>query len=92
MRYVIVAIHDTAVGAYMQPFFVRSKGEAMRAFLDSVADPKMAFHHHPGDYHLCYLGEYDDAMGCFLNPKAPEVLMTGLDAASINAANPAKVL
>lgn len=59
----IFTIHDSAVGAYLQPFFMTSKGEAIRAFSDTVNDDKTQFNKHPGDFELFQIGEYDDSTG-----------------------------
>lgn len=83
MRLCVCAIHDSAVGAYLQPFFTRSKGEALRSFIDVCSDAKTQFAAHPGDYHLMYLGDYDDGDGKFTPPPdvmGPITLMTGVDA------------
>lgn len=57
------AIYDQAVGAYLNPFFMRSRGEAVRSFGQAVSDPKSAFHSHPADYTLFEIGQYDDVTG-----------------------------
>nr|AVQ10255.1 DNA binding protein VP5 [Gokushovirinae environmental samples] len=66
------------MGAFMQPFFARSKDEARRSFSDAVADPKMEFGKHPGDYGLYCLGEWDDA-GDIVVFHDKERLMDALD-------------
>lgn len=59
-KFVICAVRDKAVNAFMQPFFARSEGEAIRSFGDAVADPKMEFGKHPEDYNLWCFGSWDD--------------------------------
>lgn len=61
----IYSIHDRAVGAYMQPFFARSEGEALRMLRVAVNDPQSGFHGNPGDYTLTHLGEFSDQTGEF---------------------------
>lgn len=61
----VFSVFDTAVGAYMQPFFVHSKGEALRSFVDIVNDSKSKIAAHPDDYCLFHLGEYDDKTASF---------------------------
>lgn len=63
MTFKIYAVFDTAVGAYMQPFFLRSKGEAIRGWLDAVNDDKTQFNKHPKDFTLFEIGEYDEETG-----------------------------
>lgn len=59
----IFAVHDSAVMAYMQPFFLRARGEAIRAFEGLVNDPNTAVNKKPSDYTLFELGEFDDSKG-----------------------------
>lgn len=56
-------VFDSKIGAYMQPFFLRSKGEALRSFTEAVNDPKTSFFKHPGDYTLFEIGEYSEETG-----------------------------
>lgn len=59
----VYAVHDAAVGAYNQPLFFRSRGEAIRSFQDAVADPSNRFGSHASDYSLWQLATYDDSNG-----------------------------
>ena len=67
MKLVIVAIRDSAVGAYMRPFYLQSSGQAIRSFQDEVnrAAEENTMFHHPEDYELFLLGEFDDVTGMF---------------------------
>lgn len=60
------SIHDAAVGAFLPPFYARSKGEATRSFTDAVNDPKGQFGRFAKDYSLHFLGEFDDNLGMFI--------------------------
>lgn len=53
---VICAVWDAAVESFGQPFFVRSRGEAIRSFQDEVQKPDSQLHLHPEDYDLYELG------------------------------------
>lgn len=67
-------VYDSKVEAYLSPFFMRSTGEAIRAFIESCNDPKTKFWAHPSDYTLFCIGSFDD-LNCLLNPTAtPESL------------------
>lgn len=79
MIYKLFTIHDAKVAAYLQPFFLRSKGEAIRTITDALADPNHNFTKHPEDYYLFFLGEYDDATGILLPLPTPEPVMSLLD-------------
>lgn len=67
----IYSVRDDAIGAFMNPFYTRSRGEALRSFQDAVNDPKSTFNSHVTDYNLYYLGEYDDNTGIF-TPVPPD--------------------
>lgn len=78
MIMLVCAIADKATQAFMQPFFVRTKPEAIRVFADAVNDPKTQFHAHPEDYACMHLGEFDDASGDLRpNSSGPVKLVTG---------------
>lgn len=57
------SVYDKAVNAYLQPFYARSKGEALRAFTEAVNDQKHTFNKHAADYTLMLVGEFDDSSG-----------------------------
>ncbi|UIB81480.1 nonstructural protein [Flyfo microvirus Tbat2_160] len=63
----IFTIYDSKVEAYMQPFFMQSKGAALRAFTDTISDRSTQFSKHPQDFTLFEIGEYDDSTGTLLN-------------------------
>ena len=63
MKYVLVAVFDSAVGTYMPPFAQRSIGEALRSFQVACRDDKTAMAQHPSDYALYLLAEFDDESG-----------------------------
>lgn len=82
MKLLACSVYDSAVGAFMPPFFARSKAEALRFFMDLVSDPNRQVHSHPEDYALFALGTYDDGNG-FLEPLAvPEKYITALECRS----------
>lgn len=61
----VFSVHDKAVGAFLPPFFTRSKMEAMRSFAEACCDEKHQFFRHASDYTLYHLGEFDDSSGLF---------------------------
>lgn len=65
MRLIVCSVFDKAVGAYLQPYFARSKGEAIRSFSDACGDPQHQFNKHSIDYMLVELGYWDDSSGVF---------------------------
>lgn len=62
MKYQMFAIFDKAVDAYAPPFYVRSKGEALRGFADQVNRPgeNNGLFNHPEHFFIFHIGEYDD--------------------------------
>lgn len=70
MKKQVFAIYDTAVGAYLQPFFMRSPNEAIRSFRESANMDDHPFNKNPEDYTLFHLGEYDEETGKFQNQEA----------------------
>lgn len=59
----VFAVFDTAVSAYLQPFFAPTTGSAIRSLTEAVNDKTHQFNKHPTDYTLFLLGDYDDASG-----------------------------
>ena len=51
----IYAVFDSKVGAYLQPMFFRSNGEAIRAFASAVGDVDHQFSKFASDYTLLSL-------------------------------------
>ena len=67
----VFSVYDSAVGAYMTPFFMQSSGAAIRAFTDITNDLQSAICKHPSDYSLFELGSWDDATCAFTFLTAP---------------------
>lgn len=66
----IFSVYDAKVEAYMQPFFSRSTGEAVRSFQDISSDPNHMISKHPEDFFLYHLGTFDDQTSVieYINP------------------------
>lgn len=82
MKLGIFSIYDTAVKAFMQPFFAPTKGAAIRSFSDAVNAEGSSFGRHAADYALFLLGEYDDSAGSFVSLPAPERVMLAVEVES----------
>lgn len=68
----IFTVFDSKVGAYKEPIYLRSTGEAIRAMTETLSNPQHQFSKFAEDYTLFELGEYDDANASFqlhLTPK-----------------------
>lgn len=68
----IFSIYDIKAGAYLNPFFMSSKGLAIRAFTDLVNDQTTQFNKHSEDYTLFEIGEFDDQSATIDTHKTPE--------------------
>lgn len=71
MKKLIYAVYDSKVEIYEQPFFLRTKGEAIRSWQKVTNDQQTKFYEHPEDYTLFELGVYDEETGSFQNHKTP---------------------
>lgn len=78
MILVILAIFDAAAEAYMVPFMAQSRGEAIRAFADLVADESHPVGKHPDDYTLFVVGEFNKGSGV-ITPVVPVSLGNALE-------------
>lgn len=70
----IFTVYDAKAEAYLQPFYMQSKGEALRAFMETVADPNHQFSKHSADFSLVHLGEFDNSTARFTPLPTPLVL------------------
>lgn len=75
----VYTVHDRAVGAFLQPFFVRSRGEAVRSFTEACNDGKSQFAKYPGDYTMYFVGKYDDQSGMFLADGSPSRVIGAIE-------------
>ena len=71
MKLGVYAVYDAAVGAYLNPFYARARGEALRSFSQACNDEKHQFALHARDYMLFELGTFDDSNGSFETPAVP---------------------
>lgn len=79
MKLKVFTSYDTKVEAYLQPFFMRTRGEAIRAWTELANNPEHLFSKHPGDYTLFEIGEYDDATAQLTPSRAFTNLGTALE-------------
>lgn len=77
MKVKCYAVRDTAVEAFLPPFYARADGEAVRSFGEACKDGKR-FATHAGDYALFAVGEFDDVTGMYI-PMEPRRLITGFE-------------
>lgn len=67
------SLYDTKAGVFHTPFFMTSKGAAMRAVQDLASDMNTIVGRHPADFVLYQLGSFDDQAGQLMHT-APENL------------------
>lgn len=79
----VFSVFDSAVQAYMPPFFERSHGAAIRAFANAFVDPNGNFSKRPADYDLYALGTFDDVSGVLSSDVSVTCLLRGVDAKSV---------
>lgn len=75
----VFSVYDAKVEAYCQPFFMGSKGQAHRSWVDVVNDPTTQFHKHPEDFTLFEIGEWDEDTADFKNHEANIPIGTALE-------------
>lgn len=63
MIYEVYSVFDSKVGCYLSPFFMRSKGEAMRAMMNELENDKSNISKYPEDFVLFKIGTYDESVG-----------------------------
>lgn len=61
----VFSIWDIKAELFSSPFFMGTRGEAVRAFKDLANDSQSSISRHPEDYRLMCLGEFDNEKGIF---------------------------
>lgn len=59
----VFSVRDVKAHTFSPPFYVRSDGEARRAFAGIANDARTGVGQYPEDYELVRLGEWDDETG-----------------------------
>lgn len=75
----VYVVYDSKVEAYMQPFYCRTAGEALRNWEAVCNDGKSMMSTHPADFTLFEIAEYDESTGRFAQYDALKALSTGLE-------------
>ena len=88
MKTFLYSVFDTKSGVYDRPFVFRTDEEAKRGFGDICNDENHPIGKHPEDFYICRVGTWDDNKGLLIPEEAPETIMTGLDALSMNNVTP----
>lgn len=77
--YVVCAIRDRAMDAFMQPVFVPAIGLAVRSFSDEVNRADSPMCNHPEDYDLYEIGAYHDEFGKLVPLENVRMIAVGKD-------------
>ncbi len=59
----IYTVYDSKAEAYLQPFYSRTAGEAIRNFETACNKSEHEFHIHAADYTLFEIGEFNETTG-----------------------------
>jgi len=78
MKMFVFAVRDEKSGLFALPWFVASRGIAVRMFTDEVnrVASDNVMNKHFADFCLCALGEFDNVSGMF-ESKVPEQVCDG---------------
>lgn len=71
MLHKIFSVYDSCAESYLPPFFLPTKGQAVRAFSDCAKDPRHMFGKHPEHYVLFEIGHFDDSNALIELHRAP---------------------
>lgn len=63
MRYGIYSVYDSKSETYTRPFYADNDGVAQRFAYDVYVNTDSVMSHHPEDFNLYWLGEFDDCTG-----------------------------
>lgn len=75
----VFSVYDSKVETYSTPFFLRSKGEAMRTWVDIANDKSSDIGKHPEDYTLFEIGEWDQNTAKIQNHNTPVSLGVAIE-------------
>lgn len=70
----LFSVYDDKAMFYSNPFPAHTTPEAMRMFAQSAKNPEIAISHHPEDYSLYHIGEFNADDGR-LSPIIPAVYL-----------------
>lgn len=75
----IFSVYDSKAEFHNTPFFMQSRGEAIRGFKEMADDGQTAIGRHPADFTLFELGEYDNLKATFSLHPTPVSLGLALE-------------
>lgn len=87
MIHIMLSIRDSAVKAYMRPFFAPSVGSAIRSFGDECIRKDSDIAKHPSDYELYELGVFDDESASVIMESQPRLVARAIDYVEVSHAS-----
>ena len=79
MKLKIFTVYDSKAETYLPPFYMKTKGEAVRGWITTLNDPQSSFCQYPADFTLFELGDYDDQDSSFNLHETKQVIGNGLE-------------
>lgn len=79
MKLQVVACYDKKARAFTKPFYVGHTDLALRAFAHAANTPGEEVNHHPEDFSLHHLGQFDDETGLFETKPIPHHLAEAIN-------------
>jgi hypothetical protein len=79
MEQLVFSVYDSKAEAYMQPFFMNTKGQALRVFQDSLEDNQSQLSKHPEDFTLFQIGTFNQQNASLIPLKTPISLGTAIE-------------
>lgn len=83
MKMKVFAVYDSKIEAYLTPHFLRSRGEALRAYFHACNDENSQFAKSPSDFTFFEIGDYDDLTGSISMYESKISLGTALELKTI---------
>lgn len=65
METLCFSVYDAKAQVFSNPMYARTRGEAVRSFIDAVNAENHEFRRHAEDYTLFLVGSFDVVTGCF---------------------------
>lgn len=78
-KLVVASVYDTKAETYFQPFFARTRAEALRSFKQAANQSGHTFNNFPADFYLFILAEWDEETAKFEPLDAPASLGSALE-------------
>lgn len=81
MKLKVFTVFDSKLEAYLQPFVMQSKGQALRAWMDTISDTNSQFFKHPADFTMFEVAEWCPNTGTITAHPAKQNLGTAQELA-----------